>query len=60
MYSIENHVVSSCVGAVTVLCALPVSSVVFGNYTYTTHMPLQNESKHNDNWIKHDNPKQKH
>jgi hypothetical protein len=25
-----------------------------GNYIYTTPMPLQNESKHNNNWIKND------
>jgi hypothetical protein len=30
-----------------------------GNYIYITPMPLQNESKHNDNWIKSDSPQAK-
>jgi hypothetical protein len=30
-----------------------------GNYIYTTPMPLQNESKHNDNWIKGRQPPRK-
>jgi hypothetical protein len=50
-----------------VFSAMPLSGVVFvpcvynrlntiGNYTYATLMPLQNESKRNDNWTKRTAP----